>query len=112
MAICIAFIPLYIRLELQLLSIVEIGYHEQTRLQPEIAESLNTALVDPEHVKQFVSNFHYKQGKFLLENCKVDIILPFPKSLKILLLLYILLADILSHSLHSESKVPGRQAAR
>jgi hypothetical protein len=42
--------------ELQFLANIEIGYHEQTRLQPEIAESLNAAFVDPEHVKGFVSN--------------------------------------------------------
>lgn len=44
------------RQEMQLLSNVEIGFHEQTRLQPEIAESLNAALVDPARVKEFVGN--------------------------------------------------------
>ena len=33
-----------------------IGYHEQTRLQPEIAESLNAGLVNPQHVRDFVSD--------------------------------------------------------
>lgn len=45
------------RKELQLLANVEIGYHEQTRLQPEIVQSLDAALLAPEHVKGFVSNF-------------------------------------------------------
>ncbi|OQZ02645.1 MAG: hypothetical protein B6D35_00990 [Candidatus Brocadia sp. UTAMX2] len=39
------------RAELILLANIEIGFHEQTRLQPEIAESLNASLVEP---KQFI----------------------------------------------------------
>jgi hypothetical protein len=35
------------RAELMLLANVEIGYHEQTRLQPEIAEAMDAAIVDP-----------------------------------------------------------------
>ncbi|HEY7676087.1 MAG TPA: hypothetical protein VIG69_03360 [Candidatus Methylomirabilis sp.] len=35
------------RAELMLLANLEIGFHEQTRLQPEIAEALEAALVDP-----------------------------------------------------------------
>ena len=38
------------RAELLLLANIEIGFHEQTRLQPEIAEALDALLVDP---KQF-----------------------------------------------------------
>jgi hypothetical protein len=38
------------RVELLLLANLEIGFHEQTRLQPEIAEALDAAFVDP---KQF-----------------------------------------------------------
>lgn len=34
------------RAELMLLANIEIGYHEQTRLQPEIAEAMNAAFVD------------------------------------------------------------------
>ncbi len=34
------------RAELMLLANIEIGFHEQTRLQPEIAEALNAAFVD------------------------------------------------------------------
>ncbi len=36
------------RVELMLLANLEIGFHEQTRLQPEIAEALDAWLVDPE----------------------------------------------------------------
>jgi hypothetical protein len=35
------------RAELMLLANIEIGLHEQTRLQPEIAEAMNAAFVDP-----------------------------------------------------------------
>jgi len=42
--------------ELRLLANLEIGFHEQVRLQPEIAESLNAGLVDPQHVRDYVSN--------------------------------------------------------
>lgn len=38
------------RAELLLLANIEVGFHEQTRLQPEITESLDVAFVDP---KQF-----------------------------------------------------------
>jgi hypothetical protein len=41
---------------LHLLANLEIGFHEQVRLQPEIAESLNAGLVDPQHVRDYVSN--------------------------------------------------------
>lgn len=36
------------RAELQLLANLEIGFHEQTRLQPEIAESLDMVRIDPD----------------------------------------------------------------
>jgi len=42
--------------QLRLLANIEIGYHEQARLQPEIAESLNAGLVNPQHVRDFVSD--------------------------------------------------------
>jgi hypothetical protein len=42
--------------ELRLFANIEIGFHEQVRLQPEIAESLNAGLVDPQHVRDYVSN--------------------------------------------------------
>jgi hypothetical protein len=35
------------RAELMLLANIEIGFHEQTRLQPEILEAMNAAFVDP-----------------------------------------------------------------
>lgn len=38
--------------ELRLLANIEIGFHEQTRLQPEILESLNAAKIDPVQVKK------------------------------------------------------------
>lgn len=40
------------RTELILLANIEIGFHEQTRLQPEIAESLNASIIDPAHFMQ------------------------------------------------------------
>lgn len=40
------------RAELHFLANIEIGFHEQTRLQPEIAESLNAASVNPQEVKK------------------------------------------------------------
>lgn len=40
-----------LRAELQLLANLEIGFHEQTRLQPEIAESLDAALLNGEELK-------------------------------------------------------------
>lgn len=39
------------QLELLLCANLEIGFHEQTRLQPEIAESLNAAFVDPKEFR-------------------------------------------------------------
>ncbi len=41
--------------ELILLANLEVGFHEQTRLQPEIADSLNVALVEP---KEFMNKFY------------------------------------------------------
>jgi hypothetical protein len=40
------------RLELLLLANLEIGFHEQTRLQPEIAAALNAAFVNPKTFKR------------------------------------------------------------
>jgi hypothetical protein len=47
------------RAELLLLANIDIGYHEQTRLQPEIAAALDAALVDP---REFVD--HLLQAAF------------------------------------------------
>ncbi|HZY43345.1 MAG TPA: hypothetical protein VFF70_01225, partial [Anaerolineae bacterium] len=40
------------RAELLLLANIEIGFHEQTRLQPEIAAALDAAVVDPKEFKR------------------------------------------------------------
>lgn len=40
------------RAELQLLANLEIGFHEQTRLQPEIAESLDMVRIDPKEFRE------------------------------------------------------------
>jgi hypothetical protein len=40
------------RAELQLLANMEIGFHEQARLQPEIAESLDAAVVEPSEFRR------------------------------------------------------------
>ena len=42
------------RAQLVLLANLEIGFHEQTRLQPEIAEALDAAVVDPRAVRDEV----------------------------------------------------------
>jgi hypothetical protein len=42
--------------ELILLANIQIGFHEQTRLQPEIAESLNAGMVSAEQVKKYVTD--------------------------------------------------------
>ena len=39
------------RAQLMLLANIEIGFHEQTRLQPEIAEAMNAALIDPKEFR-------------------------------------------------------------
>ncbi|HTE29555.1 MAG TPA: hypothetical protein VK666_04220 [Chryseolinea sp.] len=41
--------------ELRFWANIEIGFHEQTRLQPEIAEALNAAAVDPEKLMQILT---------------------------------------------------------
>ena len=47
---------------------VLVGYHEQTRLQPEILDSMNAARIDPSHIKDHLSNMILKntstKGKF------------------------------------------------
>lgn len=42
--------------ELMLLANIEIGFHEQTRLQPEIAESLDAANLDPTIVRNYLTD--------------------------------------------------------
>ncbi|MBC7829270.1 MAG: hypothetical protein H7122_16095 [Chitinophagaceae bacterium] len=41
--------------ELILLANIEIGFHEQTRLQPEIAESLDAANIDPQQIRDHLT---------------------------------------------------------
>ncbi len=48
------------REELRFLANIEIGFHEQARLQPEIAESLNAGVVDPQHVRDYLSDILVK----------------------------------------------------
>jgi hypothetical protein len=56
--------------EMFLFANLEVGFHEQTRLQPEIAESLNAAMVDVEAVKKHLWSVLLKEsglwGKVLL----------------------------------------------
>lgn len=53
------------RAELLLLANVEIGFHEQTRLQPEIEESLNALVPDPEEFKsRLLDNLLPERGWF------------------------------------------------
>jgi len=46
---------LRIAAELRFWANIEIGFHEQTRLQPEIAEALNAAAVDPDKLMQMLT---------------------------------------------------------
>ena len=50
--------------ELILLANIQIGFHEQTRLQPEITESLNAAMVDPQHVKDYLTDILVNSKNF------------------------------------------------
>ncbi|GAB3259703.1 hypothetical protein GCM10027347_23520 [Larkinella harenae] len=62
------------RAELQLLANLEIGFHEQTRLQPEIAESLTLAPIDPAVLKNdlldlvFPPNSQLARGRLFFLN--------------------------------------------
>ncbi len=49
--------------ELRFLANIEIGFHEQTRLQPEIAEALNAAAVDPEKLMQMLNALLFPGNK-------------------------------------------------
>lgn len=50
--------------ELILLANIKIGFHEQTRLQPEIAESLNAAHVDPQQVRDHLTDILVNNKSF------------------------------------------------
>ena len=55
--------------ELILFANIQIGFHEQTRLQPEIAESLDAANIDPQQIKDHLTdllvNSKTLKGKFI-----------------------------------------------
>lgn len=54
------------RAELQLLANLEIGFHEQTRLQPEIAESLDAALLNREEVRDRLLAVLFPSGSWVV----------------------------------------------
>ena len=54
------------RAQLVLLANLEIAFHEQTRLQPEIAEALNAAVVDPRAVRDRVVKALFPDADWLL----------------------------------------------
>ncbi|CCH53107.1 hypothetical protein BN8_02171 [Fibrisoma limi BUZ 3] len=51
--------------ELRLLANLEVGFHEQTRLQPEIAESLNAATIDGDELKRRLRELLFPAGSWL-----------------------------------------------
>ena len=51
--------------EMTLLANLQIGFHEQTRLQPEIAEALNAAMADTAAIKDQVLATLFKKAGFL-----------------------------------------------
>lgn len=55
-----------IKAELLLLANISIGYHEQTRLQPEIVESMEAAFVDPKEFIRRLLQMHFPKRGWLL----------------------------------------------
>ena len=55
-----------LRAQLVLLANLEIGFHEQTRLQPEIAAALNAAVVDPRDVRDRVVKALFPDAAWLV----------------------------------------------
>jgi hypothetical protein len=53
--------------ELCLLANLQIGFHEQTRLQPEIAEALNAAISNTEQIKNQLLAILFKNSGFLVK---------------------------------------------
>lgn len=51
--------------EMRFLANIEIGFHEQARLQPEIAESLNAGVVDSQHLKDQLSDILIKSKSMM-----------------------------------------------
>jgi hypothetical protein len=54
------------RAQLLLLANIQIGYHEQTRLQPEIAEALDAAFIDPDEFVNRLIREVFPYGGWLL----------------------------------------------
>ena len=54
------------RAQLMLLANIEIGFHEQTRLQPEIAEAMNAALIDPKEFRLRLIKALFPQNSWLV----------------------------------------------
>ena len=54
------------RAQLVLLANVEIGFHEQTRLQPEIAEALDAGVVDPRDVRDRIIGALFRRSARLI----------------------------------------------
>lgn len=50
--------------ELILMANIEIGFHEQTRLQPEIAESLNAAMIDSKELTKYLTDLLVNNSNF------------------------------------------------
>ena len=55
--------------ELILLANIEIGFHEQTRLQPEIAESLDAANIDPLQLRNYLTDILLQNKTFRVSSC-------------------------------------------
>jgi len=55
-----------VRAQLVFLANLEIGFHEQTRLQPEIAEALDAGVVDPRDVRDHVVTVLFPHGAWLV----------------------------------------------
>ena len=51
--------------ELNFLANLEIGFHEQTRLQPEIAASLNAGMIDPQGLLAKLNSILFPPGKMM-----------------------------------------------
>ncbi len=54
------------RAQLMLLANIEIGFHEQTRLQPEIAEAMNAAFIDPQDFRSRLIKALFPQNSWLV----------------------------------------------
>jgi hypothetical protein len=59
-------VDLAMRAQLMLLANLEVGFHEQTRLQPEIEEALDAGVVDPRDVRDQVVAALFPQATWLV----------------------------------------------